>query len=531
VIDGAIVKEARRVESAGAMAWAWIGALGAALVLLLLGTLGRAVGKPLWHDEIFTFYVAAQPAASDVWRSLAAGVDLNPPLYHLLVHWCIGLLGSGPVAVRLPAVLGFLLASAALYAFVRQRAERPFALLAALVPSFTGVYTYAYEGRPYGLVLGLAAVALLAWQRRDTDGWRRCAPFLCGVAVAAAIYTHYYAVLVLLPLAAGELTRVGVRRRIDRAMWSAFAIGALSAGGLLPLTRGARAFASTFWSRPSAGHLAAFYGLLTEPFAAVLLAAALLLTVLALGAALTISPLRPADAATPPAARGWSLPLDETVAVLALLVVPVAGYLMAVFVTGAFHERYVLFGVLGFAALAAAWLRALSLPRWQVTAFLSVCVLAFAARQATGMLALAKGPQDPLADHRALLAQIPAGTGVVVSHALTFLPLAYYAGAPDAGRFTYLMRPPEVVRRSGVDTGGRALERLSSIVRLDVRHYESFLRGRRQFFVYGPPSWLVPQLRRDGATVELIGQGEDASLFRVSIAEPTNPGILSIPGS
>lgn len=502
-----------------AVALVWLVVFLGSLAVLVLGTLGRATNKALWHDEIFTLYIARQPAIADIWRSLEAGVDLNPPLYHVAVHGAVALLGPTALATRLPALLGFVVASASLYAFARRHAEPPVALFAALVPSLTGAYMYAYEGRPYGLVLGFAALALLCWQRRDGGSRRWAAPTLCGVAVAAAAYTHYYGILLLVPLACGELARVVIRRRIDWPMWVALGGAAASVIGVLPLVSGARRFAATFWSRPSASDLIGFYDLLLEPLSLVLLAAASILTVLTHGAPRTGRE----SSWLPQTAGGWNLPVDEMIAALALLAIPAIGYLLGVLVTGAFHERYVLYAVLGFAVLASAWVRALPLSRLQATGFIVVCLFAFAARQGTGVLAWIRGPQDPLVQHRALLEQASPDRPLVVSHALVFLPVAHYSTPSVGRRLTYLVRPPAVVQRLGVDTGARALQRLSGLAPLDVQEYDRFVQENRQFCVYGPASWLVPQLLRDGATLQLIAQSGDMSLFRVEITNASWP--------
>jgi hypothetical protein len=82
----------------------------------------------------------------------------------------------------------------------------------------------------------------------------------------------------------------------------------------------------------------------------------------------------------------------------------------------------------------------------------------------------------------------------------------------------YLVRPPEVVEQTGVDTGARSLQRLRPVapLRLNVEDYRPFLASHHTFYVYGPASWLVPQLLRDGATVQMVAQSRDGGLYRIS---------------
>ena len=115
----------------------------------------------------------------------ARGTDLNPPLYHLAAKASGLLVGNEALAVRLPSLLGFTAATLALFVFLRRRVGDEFALVGAMVPTVSGLYMYAYEGRPYGLVLGFSAVAVAAWQRRGETGSHMAAPVICSGALMA----------------------------------------------------------------------------------------------------------------------------------------------------------------------------------------------------------------------------------------------------------------------------------------------------------------------------------------------------------
>jgi hypothetical protein len=147
-------------------------------------------------------------------------------------------------------------------------------------------------------------------------------------------------------------------------------------------------------------------------------------------------------------------------------------------------------------------------------AVVGVLVLAFAARQAGGALDLVRGPVDPMADHRRALARAAGEEPVVVSHALTFLPMAHYLG-PDAARLTYLTRPADVVKQLGVDTGSRALRRLSEIAPISVQDYDAFVARHERFYVYGPASWVIPKLLSQNAEVRLLQDTGDVRLYAV----------------
>ncbi len=493
------MSDVRRTEAA---------AVSGLAALLFAGAVGRAVARPLWHDEVFTLYIAEVPTSADLWRALAHAVDLNPPLYHLSVRASAVLFGPGPLATRLPAVIGFIVATLAIYAFCRRRVDAPFAWLGAVVLATSGAYAYAYEGRPYGLVLGSCALALLAWQVRDGSRWARVAPLVCAIALAGAFWTHYYALLMVVPLACGELVRTW-RRRFDWPMWAALVVPAIAGVPLLPLIRAARQFAGTFWSRPEVSGVSGFYEDLIAPLCVIVLVAALAAWV----AWLVFGEERLSARDAP----GWSFRPEETIVLIVLFVIPLVAFAIAVLVTGAFHERYVLYAGLALPILSAGWAHAGGLRGAPLRAFLVVMSLAFAARQGSGMLAGLRGPGDPLSQDRALLTQTPPGATVVVSHALTFVPLVYYGASSFPFDVMYLARPPALVRELGVDTGSRALQRLAAIAPVHVSDLDAFVSAHQEFYVYGPPSWLMPYLLKRGVSAELLATAGDRSLHRVRV--------------
>ena len=176
--------------------------LGAILLLALAIRLWGLTVQSLWYDEGFSVHLAGQS-----WGKILFG-ELNlPPLYHLLLGLWIRLAGYGEFAVRYLSVwwgllivaLGGLLATR----LVGRRAGAFTALLLAVSPIEVW---YAQETRMYAMLgaLTLVSSCLLArllaspladW-RGDKGGDRR-RWLLYALANIAAIYTHYYAALVL----------------------------------------------------------------------------------------------------------------------------------------------------------------------------------------------------------------------------------------------------------------------------------------------------------------------------------------------
>jgi len=129
-------------------------------ILYFAVTLGLAHVKPLWNDELFTYYIARRPGMRGVWDALLTGAEQLPPLFYAITKASAGIFGYTHTGLRLPEILGFWLMSASLYAIARRFASAPYAILAAVFPLITGAFDYAYEARTYGLVLGFCGVAL-----------------------------------------------------------------------------------------------------------------------------------------------------------------------------------------------------------------------------------------------------------------------------------------------------------------------------------------------------------------------------------
>lgn len=129
-----------------------------------LGFAGVAVGRALWHDELITYYVSKQPDVRSMWAALAAGVDLNPPLLHLVTRAAL-FTGNGPLAMRLPSLVAFTLALVGIFTIARRYSSACVAWLTAALFVWTQAGTYAYEARPYAMLLAFTAWAYVAWQR------------------------------------------------------------------------------------------------------------------------------------------------------------------------------------------------------------------------------------------------------------------------------------------------------------------------------------------------------------------------------
>ena len=179
----------------------------------------KLAARPLWFDELTTFYIARQPTMARMMEALRT-VDLNPPLNYFLTRWSIALLGTAPWATRLPALIAFWGGSAAIFALLRRRASALVAATGVLLFWSSPYFSYAAEARPYGLMLGLSAILLWAWDP-PANGRRNMQLVWVAIVGGLLLLSHLFGVLSLVAVWIGEGVRSYRRRKVDWPMAAA----------------------------------------------------------------------------------------------------------------------------------------------------------------------------------------------------------------------------------------------------------------------------------------------------------------------
>lgn len=168
-----------------------------AVIVLALIVRFHAITVPsVWYDEAFSLLLARE-TPWQIWSITAR--DVHPPLYYVLLHYWMLLVGDGVLSARSLSVLadvGTLLLSIKLMSLVAtRRATWIAALLLALLPISV---RYSQEVRMYTLVsfwLMGATVALVCWVKAPDQ---KRFPTLYVLLMTAAFYTHYFAALCVL---------------------------------------------------------------------------------------------------------------------------------------------------------------------------------------------------------------------------------------------------------------------------------------------------------------------------------------------
>ena len=323
------------------------------LIAILCLTAGMAelwqAHKLLNQDEMFVLQTDGVRSLAEVARiQLHYPISLDPMVFHTLAHVATRAFGVTPFALRLPSLAGYLLMQVCLFFFVRRAvlargaagiAATAAGWLAALFPALTATLYYAAEARPYGLLLGLYSLALLAWQAATREqSARRWALPLLAVAIALALNAHYFAILLLPVLYLAEAVRTLERRRLDVPLVAALVAGTACFAFALPFQHAMTNFRTHYYNAGTISPRAvtqAYRSLFVDYTAMSLRAQHVIAMLFVLLAVIFL-------AALVLRWRTFALPRGEAVLIIALAALPFFGFVLARFVTHSYEVRYVI---------------------------------------------------------------------------------------------------------------------------------------------------------------------------------------------
>jgi 4-amino-4-deoxy-L-arabinose transferase-like glycosyltransferase len=481
-------------------------AWGVFTVLYVVPTVYLARLKLFWDDEFFTLYLSRTSSWHDLLRALATGADQHPPSFYYVTHSLMTAFGSGHVTSRLPAILGYWLLCICVYEIVRELATPEWAVVAMFFPLSSEFYFYASEARGYGLVCGFAALAMLSWLRAAAHQKRMVYIPLLAVALAAAVASHYYAILVVIPLALGELIRTRDRRKIDWPIWIAFTCACAPILAFLGTIRSARGYSSHFWATPVWSDALTFYPLEFGVGACALLGA--LAIAVSFGLIRRKRTDEPSAAWRKPSWSSW-----QAVAVCTLAVLPLPTMLLAKFVTHGFTTRYCIFAIVGVTVLLFYYISRFALRRSVAAIGMIACVFAFLL-QVRLLSSNFQQIRKEVNQDVTTLSSLPEAP-IAVMEVSVMHRLSYYAPRRLASRLVYVADPNSSVAYLGHDTIDRGLLDLRFWFPVNIVRADSFLTDNPQFYVFGETStwsWLTFDLAKWGQT-RLMARGERGRLL------------------
>lgn len=490
--------------------------------------------KLMWNDELYTYYIARLPSMADVWAALMAGGEQTPPFFYVLTRASLALFGVNNFALRLPEMLGFWVMMACLFVFVSRRASKFYALFAAIFPLVSASYFFAFDARPYGLVLGFGALALVCWQSATLNRFRYASIIGLMMSLAAALSSHYYGIFIIFPLALGEAVRTLSRRRLDAPVWAAFALAVTPLVWHLPLINQARAYSGTFWSPPSWVNIPDFYAYLLTPMI-------LPLTAILFLAAISAS-IFSDDVQSQNRAASFAPPVHEIAAVCGFVLIPFICVISGKLATGAFTDRYALPAVIGFSVLTAFIAAKIFGNRALMGVALIICFggwfLLNQAREINAPTGNTLGPSSNAGlqnSLKLLQSETHRDLPIVAAEAHTHAALSHYAPPEIASRVIYLADSDIALKRLGHNSVERGMvDLIKPWFRMNVTDYKSFVAANPRFLVFGNfgilsfLNWILPELQASNMRIEFRGRNGDNLLFLVTRdAESTTPSSQS----
>jgi hypothetical protein len=156
--------------------------------------------KYFWHDELYSWYLLADPSFSSMWEAFNDQLNVSPPLYFVLGWIWARLVGASELSLRLFSSVGICAALVVSWLALKRIYPPGPAALGILTVFMTSdlVLTHNAEARMYGLFLALVAASILqyaaAYRARSREiRYRAC--FVIALTHAALINTHIFGAL------------------------------------------------------------------------------------------------------------------------------------------------------------------------------------------------------------------------------------------------------------------------------------------------------------------------------------------------
>ena len=491
-----------------------------AVILLAAATCStlQALSKPFWNDEIITVIVSGLPGLRGVWNALDDAADTNPPGFYLAARVARWFVADAHLAHRLPSIAGFLIVIACVFLFLSRRVSNLAALVGATFLLTTPLGEYAYEARPYALMIGCVSAAMVFWQRADSKWYA----LPLALALAASVSLHYYAVFVWPVFIVAEGT-VTLRRRARHHVWLAIIAALTPLLFFSPLLMKVREYyGGDFWARTYLAqsvmaHDWLFLG--KGHWGATLTAGLSLALVYWIGSGQRL--LQDAPTSTPVAPV---VPREEYVLVFMMLWIPAIAVGLALVAGAGLTERHFLPATVGGGLAVGLLVEKLRPEVRAVLLALLVSSYLYSSHHEMGMAwrrTLLDQRRGKTAEVEEIVNAGSAEAPLVFASALDYLEAAYFASPPSRGRLHFIADPAGAVRFTGTASRDLALLRLQHWFPLQVEAYPEFAAKHRGFVLVSgkdPYSeWWLRRLLHDGQHLQLLSVAAGRPIYEVAL--------------
>ena len=425
----------------------------------------------IWYDEIFTRQVVDLGSWKRIVAALHHGIDLQPPLFYFLTVYTRNI-GGEEVGLRLPAMLAFTFAGFSLYVVARRWFPPGYAIGAAVTPWILFFGELGMEARPYGLVIGFAALALLGWTFRDRAPLAGRVGYIAGMLGAAA--AHYYGFMIAAPFGIAAVWTLLRERRWDLCtILGCVCAGVTDLWNIQLIREGIAIYKNGAWNPPSWRVLAnSLYGGCFAVLAALFLVYSLLQT-----------------QRTRDGLREESPPGESVACWAGFSAIPILAMFMARAVSGMFGLRYFSMFSLGY-GLLLAYLLERAAKRSRLAGYIAGCgaLIAFGCTAALneGNMQAARERLFASCDRFAGFLEQPAyrDSPFLIGDPHMALQLALYC-EDLRNRIVFATDPARALAYLGHNTDDKAMLLLRESAPIRIEPLDEFLRAeRRRVLVY-----------------------------------------------
>ena len=481
------------------------------LTLLYLALAAAPMRDILWHDELFTFYIAQSPSISS-FLDIVRTWDWQPPLVFATAWLAQQIFGVNEFATRLPSLLAFYGGSMAVFFALKRRVGVLWAATPLLLFWFSFYFRYATEARPYGLMTGFFGLSLYSYLRATEEGSSpHRSLWLLGLLAGGAgmMLSHMLAPFSMMAFGIAELVRTVERRKIDWALWFVIVAPLGIATGYFSKMQNYQQnyFPQRFQASPQ--KIPTFYAKAVRYVLPSIL--------LGIITAFVAGRFRRTHATQ----KQPAISKSQIALLLGMLLPPILVIAIIMRSAGAFWERYCITSAVAVyivCGLGLAWL-----GNWQRRAGLTVVAILLV----TGLVRTTSDYQGHAPLH--LLEPVHPELPLVDTSGLAFLEMDHYERPPLLKRLFYLTD-----REAAIHYAHATLfENFGALkkdfpIRANVMPYIDFIRQNKHFLVFGPPQypedWLLNKLKDDGASIQQLkpvrtpySPFKDGQLFEVTV--------------
>jgi hypothetical protein len=363
------------------------------------------------------------------------------------------------------------------------------------------------------LLFATSAASLFFWKKCVENEQKLFNYLWLFLSLTAAPYSHLYGTFSYLPIVVGETIRLWLNKKFYSRIYLVIFLSSLSLVFLYPFIANAAKFSAHFWtilhiSKPFDCYKKLLDGILYLSASAIVIVVPLAF----FGARLQSEDLSKSNK---------NIPIYEIAAAVTLCLIPFFQFIIAVTITKAFHHRYAIISVIGFAILFAYGCQVLERKKPGLCLAMTACVLL------SSWFQLAKITKSNISPAEAKQTEFisfieTANIPIVISKSHLFLFNNFYLPDHVKKQIHYLIDENESIRYLGHNSDETALVNLKKIRDIQIAGYKNFHEIHKKYYVVARSSydgWLIRKIldgfKQGLIDIELSFLSHDLKIIKV----------------